>query len=97
MIRYSRKLPDKEASLLKVIIASGCVFSSPFMPGFPQELNKLRLVALTYCMPELLEVICTILGKEQQGATNQQSQTLLKQCIYFLTHNKNPQDRLVIK
>lgn len=78
VIRYSRKLPDKEASLLK-------------------ELNKLRLVALTYCMPELLEVICSILMKEQGATSNQQTQTLLKQCIYFLTHNKNPQDRLVIK
>lgn len=78
VIRYSRKLPDKETSLLK-------------------ELNKLRLVALTYCMPELLEVLCTILQKEQGSATNQQTQTLLKQCTYFLTHNKNPQDRLVIK
>ena len=62
-----------------------------------QELNKLRLVALTYCMPELLEVTCIVLSKEESTSNNPKTQTLLKQCIFFLNNNKNPQDRLVIK
>ena len=62
-----------------------------------QELNKLRLVSLTYCMPDLLEVICHILSKEESATNNPKTKTLLKQCEFFLMNNKNPQDRLVIK
>jgi len=62
-----------------------------------QELNKLRLVALTYCMPELLEVLCQILIKEESSSGNPQTKTLLQQCTAFLSNNKNPQDRLVMK
>ncbi len=62
-----------------------------------QELNKLRLVALTYCMPELLDVVCTVLSKEEKASSNPNTQALLKQCVDFLRDNKNPQDKLVIK
>jgi hypothetical protein len=77
VIRYSRKLPEKESSLVK-------------------ELNKLRLVALTYSMPELTEVLSTVLALEETASSSQQIKTLLSQCSHFLSTNKNPQDRLVV-
>lgn len=56
------------------------------------------MVALTYCMPELLKVICEILSREEKMSnTNPQICNLLKNCIDFLDKNKNPQDQLVIK
>ena len=61
-----------------------------------QELNKLRLVALTYSMPELTEVLATVLGQEESSSSSQQIKTLLNQCSHFLSTNKNPQDRLVV-
>lgn len=61
-----------------------------------QELNKLRLVALTYGMPELLDVLSSVLLKEEATAGNPQIKTLLQQCVHFLSSNKNPQERLAI-
>ena len=61
-----------------------------------QELNKLRLVALTYGMPELLEVLSSVLLKEEATASNPQIKTLLQTCVHFLSNNKNPQERLAI-
>ena len=61
-----------------------------------QELNKLRLVALTYSMPELTEVLAMVLGQEEAGCSSPQIKTLLNQCSQFLSTNKNPQDRLVV-
>lgn len=75
IIRYSRKLPEKEGALFK-------------------ELNKLRLVAVTYTMPELIDVLCGALSKEEASANNPQAKALLSQCIQFLSTNKNPLDKL---
>ena len=61
-----------------------------------QELNKLRSVALTYNMPELLDVLCFVLSKEETSSANAQTKTLLQQCIFFLSNNKNPQEKLAI-
>ena len=49
---------------------------SPFTPSLMQELNKLRLVALTYGMPELLEVLSSVLLKEETTTSNPQIKTL---------------------
>lgn len=70
------------------------VTSLPFSPM--QELNKLRLVALTYGMPELLEVLSSVLLKEEATTNNPQIKTLLQTCVHFLSNNKNPQERLAI-
>eukprot|EP00731_Ephydatia_muelleri_P016795 Em0009g1219a len=77
IIRYSRKLPEKEGALVK-------------------ELNKLRLAAVTYSMPELIDVLCAALAKEEACATSPQATALLNQCVQFLSTNKNPLERLVI-
>ena len=61
-----------------------------------QELNKLRLVALTYSMPELTDILSVVLSHEETASTSTQIKTLLKQCSHFLSNNKNPQDRLVV-
>ena len=61
-----------------------------------QELNKLRLVALTYSMPELTDVLSFVLSHEETSSSSPQIKTLLSQCSHFLSTNKNPQDRLVV-
>ena len=64
----------------------------------PQELNKLRMVAITYNIPDLLDVLCQILSREESSpSTNPQAKGLLHNCLLFLTNNKNPQERLVIQ
>ena len=61
-----------------------------------QELNKLRLVALMNRMPELLEVLSSVLLKEDTITSNPQIKTLLQTCVHFLSNNKNSQERLAI-
>jgi len=47
-------------------------------------------------MPELLDVLSSVLLKEEATAGNPQIKTLLQQCVHFLSSNKNPQERLAI-
>lgn len=62
-----------------------------------QELNKLRLVSLTFHIPELLELLCIILSKEMSSPhTNQSTKIMLQQCVTFLSNNKSPAERLVV-
>ncbi len=62
-----------------------------------QELNKLRQVSLTFHMPELVEVLCIILGREMSSPhPTPLSKKMLQQCVTFLSSNKSPSERLIV-
>jgi hypothetical protein len=55
-------------------------------------------VAITYNIPDLLEILCQILSREEASpSSNAQAKGLLQNCLFFLRNNKNPQDKLIIQ
>lgn len=54
----------------------------------------MRLVVLTYSMPGLVDIMCTVLQSEESSTNNQQAKAILQHCIQFLRNNLNPQDKL---
>ena len=62
-----------------------------------QELNKLRQVSLTFHIPELVELLCIVLGKEVASPhPTPATKKMLQQCVTFLSTNKSPTERLVV-
>ena len=59
-----------------------------------QELNKLRLQALTFSIPTLLETLCQTLSAEEASAGSPLVKGLLQRILQFLSNNHNPQDKL---
>jgi hypothetical protein len=75
LVRYSRKLPDKETSYLK-------------------EYNKLRVTALTYCSPELLNTMVELLEAEKEAMSQPRGSALLDKAIAFLKTSTDTSKKL---
>lgn len=61
---------------------------------FVQELNKLRVAALTYGSPELIQFIVDLLEKERSAPLQHKGAALLERAINFLQTCNDCSERL---
>ena len=71
-----------------------CVCVCVYVSVFVQELNKLRMAALTYGSPELIQFIVDLLEKERSTPVQHKGAALLERAINFLKTCKDCSERL---
>ena len=59
-----------------------------------QEFNKLRVTALTYCSPELLNVMVELLETEKEAMSQPRGSVLLEKAINFLRTSTDASKKL---
>ena len=60
-----------------------------------QEVNKLRLCALTFGFQELLDLLCNIFNLEKNATANMPTARLLDFTVHFLRTNLDPHQKLI--